>query len=194
MQAYRGLRRGSRRRASCIGDGSWNRSDISVLTCRRTRSRSRSPKRAAERRARGWQDREHAGGSENSGCELRTTVDVGSGRSPTFDRSRRVSALGPRAGMKLRHYRLEANSVQRAGDVVPLDLPKGSNPMPGLVTLPNAARALSLPTRPGGPLTREGAEFLALAVRPAVQAGRGWAPQRIEKIQFAPELPRPWKG
>jgi transposase len=41
MQAYRGLRRGFRHRASCIGEGSWkNLSHMSALTCTRTRSQS----------------------------------------------------------------------------------------------------------------------------------------------------------
>src|SRR5271157_2663355 len=58
--------------------------------------------------------------------------------------------------------------------------------MPGLVTLPNAARALSLPTRPGGPLTAGRARIPC----PRGSAGRAsrpeMAPQRIEKIRFAP--------
>ena len=45
MQAYRGLRWEFRRRASCIGDGSWiSLSPISASTFTRTRSQSRLPR------------------------------------------------------------------------------------------------------------------------------------------------------
>ena len=58
------------RRASCIGDGSWSSvSSTSAWMCTKTQSRWRLPRRASGGGARAWQDREHAGGVEDSGGE-----------------------------------------------------------------------------------------------------------------------------
>ena len=59
--------------------------------------------------------------------------------------------------------------------------------MPGLVALPNAARHLSLPARPGGPPSRQGGRaFVALAIRLARAKRPEMAPQTTEKIESAP--------
>jgi hypothetical protein len=59
--------------------------------------------------------------------------------------------------------------------------------MLGPVALPNAARALFLPARPGGASSRDGGRASnTLAVRPACVSGPKMAPQRLETIEAAP--------
>ncbi len=91
-------------------------------------------------------------------------------------RPRQLTTIMSRRRRRPRHrFRsagLRTNSVQRTGVVVPLNLTKGSNRMPGLVAFRNAARALSLPARPGGaPSRQRGRASPALAVKPRPATG-----------------------
>ena len=65
--------------------------------------------------------------------------------------------------------------------------------MPGLVALPNAARTLFLPARPGGQPSRQGGRaFLALAgsVGP-MRNGRKWRRKSLERLDSRPEMAPP---
>ena len=67
--------------------------------------------------------------------------------------------------------------------------------MSGLVVLPNAARALSLPARPGGRPSREGGQAspaLAGFGRP-VQNGQKWRRKRLKSLDSRPEMVWPRK-
>ena len=90
---FRGLRRMVRRRASCIGDGSWRSvSPMLALTCTRIRSRSRLAEAGdAGRSARVRQDREHACGLEGVGRKAGSVADVSCGFATRPDRAAMAS-------------------------------------------------------------------------------------------------------